>query len=247
MDADLARAYEKIIVALDTTEIARAIRWVDELHGFGVAFKVSWGFLLAHGIEGVRAVQEAGTKRLFIDGKFADTQDSIGEAVYSACRLGPWMVSVHALSDISGMIAAREAAERYSTRTGLPQPKIVAITVLTNQDESALVRVGILGTMEEAVVRLAQLAKLSGLDGVVSSPYESAAIRRACGQDFLIVVPSIRPEGVLAYDQQRHAPPKVAIENGADYLVIGRAITRADNHAYATLKIADEIALASVK
>lgn len=237
---------ERIIVALDTQEVAQAVYWVSELRGAVGAFKVGLEFLHAAGPEGVRTVQQAGAERIFFDGKFSDIPNTVAGAVRSTCALRPWLLDVHAMSGAKAMAAARDAAETESTRLGAPRPLVIAVTVLTSLDAPALEEIGVAtgeGGVEGEVVRLAQLAQASGLDGVVASPLEIAAIRAACGPEFLIVTPGVRPAGSATHDQARIATPGAAIRAGASYLVVGRAITGADNPRAAAAAIAEEIAV----
>jgi orotidine-5'-phosphate decarboxylase len=243
-------AGDRIIAALDTSDTAEAVRLVGALKGAVGAFKLGLEFLYAAGPEGVRAVQEAGAARLFIDAKFSDIPNTVAGAVRSTCALNPWMLNVHALSGAAAMRAAREAAAAHAAvptdarvgASGVPRPLVIAVTVLTSLDRDALNALGIPGTVEEEVVRLALLARESGLDGVVASPLEIEAIRAACGREFLIVTPGVRPAGSAAHDQARVATPAAAVRAGADYLVVGRAITGVDDPRLAAEGIAAEIA-----
>jgi orotidine-5'-phosphate decarboxylase len=231
---------ERIIVALDTPRVEQAVRWVEQLRGAVGAFKVGLEFIHAAGPEGVRAVQEAGG-RVFFDGKFSDIPNTVSGAVRSTCELNPWLLNVHAMAGRQAMRAARDAAVAHASETGVPRPLVIAVTVLTSLDQENLGRIGVTGTVEETVVRLALLAKEAGLDGVVASPLEIGAIRAACGPEFLIVTPGVRPAGGATHDQARVATPSAAVEAGADYLVLGRAITGAADPRAAADAIAAEI------
>ncbi len=237
-------ATERIIVALDTPDVAKATQWVEALRGSVGAFKLGLEFLHAAGPEGVRAVQAAGADRLFIDGKFSDIPNTVAGAVRSTCALNPWLLNVHAMAGAAAMRAARDAAVAYASDAGVPRPLVIAVTVLTSLDQSALGAIGIGGAVEDQVVRLALLARESGLDGVVASPHEIEAIRAACGREFLIVTPGVRPAGGDTHDQARVATPAAATRAGADYLVVGRAITGVADPRLAAEGIAAEIAAA---
>ena len=217
----------RIIVALDTQDLAQAKAWVASLSGAVGAFKLGLEFLSAHGPQGVREVQAAGADRVFADTKFCDIPNTVAGAVRSICGIDPWLLNVHATAGSAAMRAARQAADEYSEQSGKPRPLIIAVTVLTSLDQAALAEVGVVSGVEEQVVRLAKLAQASGMDGVVASPLEIRAIREACGPEFLIVTPGVRPAGGATHDQARVATPEAAIAAGADYLVIGRAITGA--------------------
>lgn len=234
-------ASERIIVALDTPDVAQAVRWVEQLRGTVGAYKLGLEFLHAAGPQGVRAVQEAGAGRVFLDTKFSDIPNTVAGAVRSVCRLNPWMLNVHATAGAEAMRAAYRAASESAAAAGLPRPLVIAVTVLTSLDAAALGAVGISGDVEDAVVRLARLAREAGLDGVVASPHEAGPIRAACGREFLTVIPGVRPAGGAAHDQARVATPGQAIRGGSDYVVVGRAITQAADPRRAAEAIAAEI------
>lgn len=240
--SSLETARERIIAALDTPDVDRAVRSVRQLAGRVGAFKVGLEFIHAAGPEGIRAVQEAGASRLFFDGKFSDIPNTVAGAVRSTCALNPWLLNVHAMCGSAAMRAAREAAVQFASENGMPRPLVIAVTVLTSLDQAALGEIGVSGSVEEQVVRLARLARESGLDGVVASPLEIEAIRAACGREFLIVTPGVRPAGADAHDQARVATPAAAIRAGADYLVLGRAILGAPDPGAAADAVAEEIA-----
>ena len=189
---------------------------------------------------------------IFLDLKFHDIPNTVKGAVTSAASLpGVHFLDLHALGGLEMMRAAAKARDEASG--GRPGPKLLAITILTSMDNAALKQVGVVGPASKRVVQLARLAKKAGMDGVVASPQEVRAIRRACGKDFLIVVPGIRPgdrgsssrQGKRKGDDQaRVATPGEAIRAGADYLVIGRPITAAPDPVAAAQAILDEVAAA---
>ena len=190
---------------------------------------------------------------IFLDLKFHDIPNTVAGAVSSAVGLpGVRLLDVHTLGGLEMMRAAAKARDE-SALPKAQRPKLLGITILTSMDNSSLRRVGISGTASGRAVKLAQLARQAGLDGVVASPHEVRAIRRACGKDFLIVVPGVRPEigkrsGISGKrkkdDQARFATPTDAIRAGADYLVIGRPITAAPDPEAAARAILEEIASA---
>jgi orotidine-5'-phosphate decarboxylase len=234
-------ARDRIIVALDTSNVEQAVRWVEGLSGAVGAFKVGLEFIHAGGPEGVRAVQNAGAERLFFDGKFSDIPNTVAGAVRSTCTLRPWLLNVHAMAGPAAMRAARDAAEAAAGEGGYRRPLVLAVTVLTSIDPDSLAAIGVPGPVEEQVVRLARLSQENGMDGVVASPLEIEAVRSACGPDFLIVTPGVRPAGSATHDQARFATPATAVRTGADYLVVGRAITGAPDPRAAADAIASEI------
>jgi orotidine-5'-phosphate decarboxylase len=192
--------------------------------------------------EGPRAVHKlAGLGfDIFLDLKFHDIPNTVAGAVAAAAKLPRVrLVNVHASGGIEMMRAAREAAGSRKSR-----PAVLAVTILTSLDAKALRAIGMSGSPASRATALAQLAKSAGMDGVVASAQEVKAIRRACGPKFLIVVPGIRPAATAANDQSRIATPAEAIRAGADYLVVGRPITAAQNPRTAALAVAQEIAAA---
>jgi len=189
--------------------------------------------------EGPRAVENVAalTEGVFLDLKFHDIPNTVAKAVAAACRLPKVrLLTLHASGGKAMMQAARESAERKKDR-----PSLLAVTVLTSLDGEALRSVGMAGSPEALAPALAILAKESGLDGVVASAYEVRSIRAACGPEFLIVVPGIRPASGTLNDQARVASPEEAIRAGANYLVVGRPITGADDPQKAALSIAQEM------
>lgn len=180
---------------------------------------------------------------IFLDLKYHDIPNTVAGAVSAAGSLpGVQMMTLHASGDTKMMRAAREALAGRKNR-----PALLAVTLLTSLDGPALRRIGIQGPPAARVVALACLAKESGMDGVVASAHEARAIRRACGSRFLIVVPGIRPAAATRDDQARVATPMDAIRAGANYLVVGRPITGADDPAATARAIAKEIAAARHK
>jgi orotidine-5'-phosphate decarboxylase len=189
--------------------------------------------------EGPRAVDRlAGLGyEIFLDLKFHDIPNTVAGAVSAAAELRDVaMLTLHAAGGLAMMRAARESLSGKKTR-----PALLAVTLLTSLDSTDLKQIGITGTPASRVLSLAKLAKEADLDGVVCSAHEVAAVRRACGPKFLIVVPGVRPAASAAQDQSRIATPADAIRAGADYLVVGRPITAAPDPRAAALSIAKEI------
>ena len=226
-------ARERLIAALDVPkgEAARAL--VDRLAGHVGLFKVGSQLFTAAGPELVREIVGRGEK-VFLDLKFHDIPNTVAGAVSSASRLGVSLVDVHGLGGRAMMEAGVGALPAMGTR-------LLAITILTSHDEETLGEIGVNGSMAATVRRLALLAKDAGTDGVVASPHEVALVREACGTDFLIVTPGIRPAGVARGDQARAATPAAALAAGADYIVVGRPITEAADPAAAADAIVREM------
>ena len=162
---------------------------------------------------------------VFLDLKYHDIPNTVARAVRSAADLGVWMVDLHA----SGGLRMMEEAKRILEPYGKDAPLLIAVTVLTSMEDLDLLQIGINASPMEQVLRLAHLTQRAGLDGVVCSPQEVEILRNACGEDFKLVTPGIRPIGADFGDQRRVMTPTAAIRAGSDYLVIGRPITKADN------------------
>ncbi|MFM8534696.1 MAG: orotidine-5'-phosphate decarboxylase [Acidimicrobiia bacterium] len=227
-----------ILVALDVESAAKAVELADLLRGSVGGFKIGKQLFTAAGPSMVRELTSRGD-RVFLDLKFHDIPNTVAGAVQSAVSTGAWMVNVHASGGSAMMKAAGESARKTAEKLGQPRPLVIAVTVLTSMDDAALKEIGVGRSMIEQVVHLARLAQDSGLDGVVASPQEVPAIRKACGADFQIVTPGIRPADQQGKDDQaRTLTPAEAISPGSSYLVIGRPITAAPNPREAAEKIA---------
>lgn len=231
-------AASRIVVAIDRMRLEDAHGDVAKLKARAGVIKLGLEFFVANGPQGVRAV--AGPTPLFLDLKLHDIPNTVSGGVRSACQVSPKFITIHAAGGESMMRAAADAAKA----AGSSRPLLLAITVLTSLDDGDLDAVGQHGPVGEQAKRLAVLAKKSGLDGVVCSAHETAALRTECGKDFLLVVPGIRPSWATSNDQKRVVTPVEAVRRGADYLVIGRPITQADDPASALERIAAEIGAA---
>ena len=219
---------EKILVALDVETRDEALRLADLLRGSVGGFKIGSRLFTAEGPAMVRTLTERGD-RVFLDLKFHDIPNTVATAVAAASALGVWMVNVHASGGIAMMRAARNAAHEAAAKHNVPAPLVIAVTVLTSMNQAALRDTGVVIDLIDQVLRLAELTREAGLDGVVASPKETAAIRQRCGADFAIVTPGIRGGAAAATkdDQERTMSPAEAIAAGASYLVIGRPIIAA--------------------
>ncbi len=226
-------ARDRLIVALDVPKADAARALVDRLAGHVGMFKVGSQLFTAAGPDLVHEIVGRGEK-VFLDLKFHDIPNTVAGAVASASRLGVSFIDVHGLGGRAMMEAGVGALPAMGTR-------LLAITILTSHDEESLGEIGVNGSMADSVRRLAQLAKEAGTDGVVTSPHEVALVREACGTDFLIVTPGIRPAGAARGDQARAATPAAALAAGADYVVVGRPITEAADPAAAADEIVKEM------
>ena len=229
----MTAARGRLIVALDVPDERAAWKAVNGLRGEVGMFKVGSQLFTITGPDLVRELVESG-EGVFLDLKFHDIPNTVAGAVASAVQLGASLLTVHAAGGPAMIEAAARAARGSRTR-------ILAITVLTSHDPGTLDAIGMTGGMEGSVLRLARLAASAGADGVVASPHEAAAIRGACGPQFLVVTPGIRPAGSAMGDQSRAAAPAEALAAGADYLVVGRPILSAPNPAAAARAIVAEM------
>jgi len=227
-----------VLVALDVESAAKAIELADLLRGSVGGYKIGKQLFTAAGPAMVRELTSRGD-RVFLDLKFHDIPNTVAGAIQSAVATGAWMVNVHASGGSAMMKAAAEAASKAAAALGRKRPLVIGVTVLTSMTDVALAEIGVTRPLLDQVVHPARLAKASGLDGVVASPQETRAIRDACGKDFQIVTPGIRPADVQGKDDQaRTLTPAEAISAGANYLVIGRPITAAANPRQAAESIA---------
>ena len=225
--AGAADPRDRLIVALDTPSLAEAETLADRLAGAVRWFKIGPHLFTAAGPAAVAAIRRRG--EIFLDLKFHDIPSTVAAGVAAAAQLGAALCNVHALGGRAMMAAAARAAEEQHRESGGARMSVIGVTLLTSGDAAVLAEVGLGDSPLEATLRLARLARDAGLDGVVVSPLEAAAVREACGPRFRIVCPAIRPEGVDRDDQRRTDTPAAAIAAGADMLVVGRAITRAGN------------------
>ena len=236
----MAKADDRLIVALDfhTMEDIRTL--VAKLGGSVSYYKVGMELFYAVGGKAVTWLRREG-KHVFLDLKLHDIPNTVAGGLCSLMHLGADMLNVHASGGLTMMKTAADRLHKEAAEAGIPCPKLIAITVLTSIGSAEWQGVGQTRVLEESVLRLARLAKEAGLDGVVASPQEAEAIRAACGEDFLIVTPGVRPAGTSADDQSRIATPRAALMAGASHLVIGRPIRAADDPKAAAEAILKEM------
>ncbi|MCB8932726.1 MAG: orotidine-5'-phosphate decarboxylase [Fimbriimonadaceae bacterium] len=213
----------KVICALDTGDLSEAVATVRRLSDHVGAFKVGHALTLPHGLDVVKAIQDAGGSRVFLDLKFHDIPNSVALAVCQAANYNIWMMTLHTVGGPAMMSAAVLEARNCPQEQA---PLLVGVSVLTSLDQHVLSdHLGVQRTLEEQMVYLSQLGIDCGLDGVVCSPHEVAAVRSRIGRSGIIVTPGIRPPNFDSHDQRRVGSAGQALEDGADYLVIGRALT----------------------
>ena len=233
---------ERLILALDVQTADEAIRLAESLQPYVGAFKVGLELVHVAGLSIFEKLRSVGVTRIFYDCKLHDIPNTVGGAMRSIAGHGLWMTNVHAAGGSRMMRAAAKSLAEGSNGTA---PILLGVTVLTSLGAEELnEELCVPMTPEQYVVHLAQLAQLSGTNGVVASPLEIEAIRAACGSEFIIVTPGVRPAGADAGDQRRTMTPGEAVKRGADYLVIGRAVTAAADPISAARAIEDEVAQA---
>lgn len=235
------QARERLIFALDVDEFEEAERWVKLLHDKVGIFKVGKQLFTRCGPEVVHMVRGEGGE-VFLDLKYHDIPNTVAMAGAEAAKLGVRMFNLHALGGRQMMERAAAELDRRFPKGDPGRPLLLAVTILTSATAETLREVGIDRSIDEMVPRLALLAKQAGLDGVVASPKEVGLIREACGADFAIVTPGVRPSFAALDDQKRVTTPAEAIAAGVDYLVIGRPISAAADPVAAAELILEEMA-----
>jgi orotidine-5'-phosphate decarboxylase len=226
---------DRLAVALDFPSEHEALKLVDRLGDTCQWFKVGMELYYAAGKRIVQQLRDRGFN-VFLDLKLHDIPNTVAGAVRSVAQAGASLLTIHACGGAAMMSAAAEAASAPGS------PRLLAVTVLTSMDANELTGIGITASPAEQVLRFARLAQASGIDGMVCSAEEVAALRKETGPNTLLVIPGIRPAGSAIEDQKRIATPAQAIAHGASMLVVGRPITRAPNPAEAARAILEEIA-----
>jgi orotidine-5'-phosphate decarboxylase len=225
----------KVIVALDYADASSALNLVNQLDPSLCKLKVGKELFTAAGPQLVEKLV-AKNFQVFLDLKFHDIPNTVAKACKAASDLGVWMLNVHASGGLEMMQAAKQAVDNSAN-----QPLLIAVTVLTSMNEAQFSLIGINGTLEDHVIRLAKLTKQAGLDGVVCSAGETARLKKELGTNFCLVTPGIRPTNTSLDDQKRVASPAEAIKMGSHYLVIGRPITQTANPIEVLTAINQEI------
>lgn len=215
----------ELIVALDVNNLTKAEKFVDLLYPKVKVFKIGSQLFTLYGPKAVELVQRKGAK-VFLDLKFHDIPNTVANASAAATRLGVFMFTLHAQGGPEMMRAAVQARDKEAAKSGMKPPLLIAVTLLTSQGKNSKIL--------PFVLSFTKSAKESGLNGVVASVNEVAAIRKKFGKDLIIVTPGIRPRGAATGDQKRVATPQDAVKAGSDYIVVGRPILEAKNPVLAT-------------
>lgn len=237
----MIKAKDKLVLALDVDTKEEAKEMVYELKEYVGTFKIGLQLFSKEGPEIVKMIQGEGC-RVFFDGKFHDIPNTVAKASANVVKLGVNIFDVHITGGSKMLKASSDMAKTTALEMGLSNPIILGISVLSSIDQQLLTNeLKIRMDINEYVVKLALLAKQNGLTGVVASVNESQNIRKACGEDFIILCPGIRPSWAAVNDQKRIATPSEAIKNGADLLVVGRPITSQSDRISASKRILEEI------
>ncbi|HET6180872.1 MAG TPA: orotidine-5'-phosphate decarboxylase [Candidatus Sulfotelmatobacter sp.] len=215
---------QRLIVALDVSTAAAAQKIVAAVGDSALTYKVGMQLYTAEGPQVVRDLVASG-RRVFLDLKYHDIPNTVSAAVSEAAKLGVSMLTVHASGSGKMLRAAVEAAQ------GNPELMVLAVTVLTSMDGHDLETIGIRGTVEDSVVRLATIALANGCQGIVTSAREASTLRAELGNEFAVITPGVRPAGTSVGDQVRVVTPAEAISSGASHIVVGRPITDAADPA----------------
>lgn len=230
----------KVICALDTGDLNEAMAIVERLSPFVGAFKIGHALTMPHGMDTVARLQEKGAARIFLDLKFHDIPNSVALAVREAVKAGVWALTLHIAGGPAMIIAAHEEANQFGEAAA---PLLLGVSVLTSLDESFLQRdLAIQRGLEEHMVYLSRMGLENGLDGVVCSAAEIKALRPVMGHEGVIVTPGIRLPDGETHDQKRVGDALQALEDGADYLVIGRALVESPDPEEALRLMGFEVA-----
>ena len=232
---------KKLVLALDVEDIEVAKKLVDELSPYIGTFKVGLQLFCGYGLEIVNYIKEKNSD-FFLDVKLHDIPNTVEKASFNVIKNGANFFNVHATGGIEMMKAAKKGALEAAQKYGKKKPLVLAVTVLTSINQDTLSNeLSNTKSVEDFVIQLAKNARVAGLDGVVASAKELKAIKREVGEDFIVLTPGIRPAWSATNDQQRIATPSSAINDGADFIVLGRAVTAASDKIEAMKKIYEEI------
>lgn len=236
---------KRLIVALDVPNMNKLSNLVIGLGESVSYYKVGMELFYSCGHEVIDYLKKNG-KYIFLDLKLHDIPNTVASSMAALTELGVDMFNLHAVGGYPMMKLAADTVKARAAELGIKPPKLIAVTVLTSMSEEDWSQLNYNTSIKDQVIHLAKLAKQAGLDGVVASPQEAQAIREACGPDFLIVTPGVRPANAAVNDQSRIATPRAALENGATHLVIGRPITQAPAPKQAAMAILNEMQEAEI-
>ncbi|MGI6093144.1 MAG: orotidine-5'-phosphate decarboxylase [Veillonellaceae bacterium] len=233
-------ADNRLIIALDYSEISQVKKLIVQLDDSISYYKVGMELFYSTGGQIISFLRER-NKNVFLDLKLYDIPNTVAKSAAALTRLGVSMLNVHASGGAIMMKVAAEAVGEEAYKRGLARPKLIAVTVLTSFSEQEWASLNSKFSIDDQVIYLAKIAKQSGIDGVVASPREAAAISAGLGKEFLIVTPGIRPEGSSVNDQNRISTPKQALMSGATHLVVGRPVTASEDPRAAVESILTEM------
>jgi orotidine-5'-phosphate decarboxylase len=235
------KAADRLVIALDVDNDEEALGLVAELKGSVGIFKVGHQLFTAYGPDIVRRIIGMGG-RVFLDLKYHDIPNTVAKASAEATKLGVSIFNVHSLGGLDMMKAAAAAAKEAAGKHGLPEPIVLAVTVLTSMDERSLRKeLKITRSLQREVAHLARMAQRAGMHGVVASPQEIKMLRRAVRGEFVILTPGVRPAWAAKDDQKRVMTPGEAVKSGADFIVVGRPVLMAQDRKAAVQKILEEM------
>jgi orotidine-5'-phosphate decarboxylase len=243
MPSDKTGTQNPIFCAIDTPSLIIARDLVLNISPYIGGLKIGLEFFCANGPSGVQDLIKESELPVFLDLKFHDIPNTVMAAINSVSSIEPFIINVHASGGQKMMEAARDEATSSALALGCIRPLVFGVTILTSISAGELDEIGIFGPPNDVVLQLASLAREAGLDGVVCSPHEVSSIKEACGSDFKVITPGVRPLWSQKNDQKRVMTPALALAAGADYLVIGRPITASEDPRLAAEKLAAEIGL----
>jgi orotidine-5'-phosphate decarboxylase len=233
------RPEDKIIIALDVPKKEIAFNLIEKLKDVRT-FKIGLELFISEGPSLLKKIHKMG-KKIFLDLKLHDIPNTVAGAIRSGLQHRVSMMTLHASGGLDMMKRASDEANQFSIKTGIQKPLLLAVTVLTSFKQDELKQIGVQGKTNDQVLNLAGLAQQAGMDGLVCSPKETTLIKKEMGKDFVVVNPGIRPSWASKDDQKRITTPRQAVQNGADFLVMGRPVTQAPDPEQAFLKICQEL------